>query len=46
MGKFGKGLKTVSSRTMTGGKGKDYGLRKNGKRNVQNGQEKEKGKKV
>ena len=38
MGKFGKGLKTVSSRTMTGGKGNSNDLKKAKK----NGKEKEK----
>ena len=28
MGKFGKGLKTVSSRTMTGGKGRSDDVKK------------------
>jgi|TARA_R100000315_G_C5225222_1_gene136398 hypothetical protein len=28
MGKFGKGLKTVSSRTMTGGKGNNGSIQK------------------
>tara|TARA_R100001244_G_C5134470_1_gene126543 strand:- start:293 stop:427 length:135 start_codon:yes stop_codon:yes gene_type:complete len=36
MGKFGKGLKTVSSRTMTGGKGNSNDVQK------ANGKEKEK----
>jgi len=42
MGKFGKGLKTVSSRTMTGGKGVSDDVQKAKK----NGKEKEKSKKA
>lgn len=42
MGKFGKGLKTVSSRTMTGGKGRSDDVQKAKK----NGKEKEKSKKA
>jgi|TARA_R100001443_G_scaffold113554_1_gene128466 hypothetical protein len=38
MGKFGKGLKTVSSRTMTGGKGNSNDVQKA----KENGKEKEK----
>ena len=38
MGKFGKGLKTVSSRTMTGGKGNSNDVQKD----KENGKEKEK----
>ena len=42
MGKFGKGLKTVSSRTMTGGKDVSGDVQKAKK----NGKEKEKSKKA
>ena len=33
MGKFGKGLKTVSSRTMTGGKGRSDDVQKEKEKN-------------